>query len=423
MHHTLRGRAAHEHFGWSVVEVGDCDGDGANDLAVSAPFARSDEGGAERGRVELWSSRTGERILEVLGPVDGGRFGHALGKFGDLDGDGTPDIIVGAPGSETSAGRVQVHSGRDGALILESVSETIGDGYGTEARGVGDWNRDGAPDLLIGIPGADGPAGAEAGRVELRSGRDLSLLLAFEGEQAGERLGSAAWGAARADGHFLVLGAGRGGAAGSGEARLYRGEEGRLLEVVESDGTGVALGESSVALVGDVDGDGVPDFSISDWQNRARGKWTGRVVVHSGANGTRLRTLTGSFRGGFGTGSLVAGDVDLDGHADLIVGAWLSSRGASSGGAAFLISGATSEILATWSGRTVGDHIGIDATGLGDIDGDGALDFAIAAANSSILGPDTGRVFIVSGPCLLRGEYPANLAGETRQSDAPVGGE
>ncbi len=417
--HSFEGRVAHEQFGWAAIEAGDIDGDGANDAAVSAPFARKDQGeqhagSAELGRVELRSGRSGKLIHEFWGVVPGGRFGTALGKAGDLNGDGVGDIIVGAPGDSESAGRISVHSGADGSTILERTSTEAGDLFGMEARGIGDWNGDGVPDLLVGAPGADGPAGVDAGRVELLSGRDLSLLMTFDGEREGEGLGRAAWGAARHDGHFLALGAGGGGPEGRGEVRLYRGESARLLEVIEADRSGVSLGSSCVSLVGDVDADGVPDFSISDWQNRARGKMTGRVVIHSGANGERLRVFTGGYGSGFGTGDGIAGDVDLDGHADLVIGSWLSSRSASGGGAVFLISGATGEVFATWSGRTVGDHVGFDATGLGDVDGDGALDFLISAANSSIRGPDTGRVFIVSGPCLLQGEFPGNLSGETR---------
>ena len=267
---------------------------------------------------------------------------------------------------------------------------------------MGDWDGDGVPDLLVGSPGADPGRGADAGRVEIVSGRDLSTLHSIEGEREGDRLGSAAWGEARREGHFLVIGAGKAGPARLGTAYLYRGATPALLARISADESGGSLGESHVSLVGDVDADGVPDFAISDWRNGARGRNTGRLSIHSGADGALLRSFTGGNGEGLGCGDGVAGDADGDGHADIVIGAWLSSRGASEGGAVFLYSGKSSELVETWAGRTVGDHVGFDVTGIGDVDADGAGDYLITAASSSVSGRDTGRVFVVAGPKYFR---------------------
>jgi len=83
-----------------------------------------------------------------------------------------------------------------------------------------------------------------------------------------------------------------------------------------------------------------------DWSNSAKGRSTGRVYVHSGANGKRLLTLTGETAGeGFGTTAAVAGDVDRDGYADLVVGSWQYSDAVSSGGRVYLYSGKTGRLL------------------------------------------------------------------------------
>jgi len=401
--HEFRGREAGETYGWTGIDAGDVDGDGRRDVAISAPFARRE--GAIVGRVEVRSGRTGELLLELRGETDE-RFGTALGAAGDLDRDGHADLVVGAPGAEDLAdagpGRIAVFSGRDGALLVEKSGALSGDRFGAEARGTGDWDGDGVPDILVGSPGADGKGGADAGRVEILSGRDLSTLRVLEGEREGDRFGSAAWGEARREGHFLVVGAGRAGERRLGRAYLYRGAEPELIARVDAGEDGGSLGESHVSIVGDVDADGLPDFAVADWRSGARGRHSGRVVIHSGADGARIRDFTGGHGEGLGSGDGVAGDANGDGHADIIIGAWLSSRGASDGGAAFLYSGKDSQLLETWVGRTVGDHVGFDATGIGDVDGDGAGDYLITAASSRVSGKDTGRAFIVAGPKYFR---------------------
>src|SRR5581483_6238821 len=108
----------------------------------------------------------------------------------------------------------------------------------------------------------------------------------------------------------------------------------------DSDETGAALGAMFLTVAGDFDGDGVPDLYASDWSNSVKGPSTGRVYVYSGKDGHTLLTLTGETAGeGFGTSSSIAGDVDGDGRADLIVGAWQYGGAAIGGGRAYLYSG------------------------------------------------------------------------------------
>jgi hypothetical protein len=125
--------------------------------------------------------------------------------------------------------------------------------------------------------------------------------------------------------------------------------------------------------------------------------------VHSGADGRRLLALTGEGPGeGFGTSPSVAGDVDGDGRADLIVGAWQYSGAAVSGGRAYLYSGREGRLLKTYTCRTPGDAFGFDAVSLGDTDGDGSPDFLITSAWSGVSGFHSGRVFIISSGVVKR---------------------
>ena len=152
-----------------------------------------------------------------------------------------------------------------------------------------------------------------------------------------------------------------------------------------------------VSVVGDVDGDGTPDVYASDWSNTAKGRSTGRVYVHSGATGARLLTLTGEAAGdGFGIGVADAGDVNHDGHADLVIGAWQHAGAAASGGKVYLYSGKDGSLLRAWTGKVMGDTLGFDATGLGDVDGDGTIDLLVTSAWSAIHGYRSGRMFVIS---------------------------
>jgi hypothetical protein len=102
-------------------------------------------------------------------------------------------------------------------------------------------------------------------------------------------------------------------------------------------------------------------------------------------------TFTGETAGeGFGTSPSVAGDVDGDGFADLIVGAWQYSREAAGGGRAYLYSGKDGRLIKTYTCRIPGDTFGFDAVTLSDVDGDHVADFLITSAWSGVNGFHSG---------------------------------
>jgi hypothetical protein len=86
---------------------------------------------------------------------------------------------------------------------------------------------------------------------------------------------------------------------------------------------------SPLSRAGDVDADGVEDYAIGDTNNASHGAAAGRVAVFSGRTGAQIREFFGAAHDQFGTSIASVGDLDADGHADLVVGApEVSSTGA-----------------------------------------------------------------------------------------------
>jgi hypothetical protein len=328
-----RGEDAGDQFGWIARNAGDVDGDGVMDVVTSAPTHRN---GA--GAVYVYSTGTGALLWRHVGRADE-QLGLGVEAAGDVDGDGHPDVVAGAP----RADRVYVLSGPDGRLLLR-LEGTEGESFGRRAAGVGDVDGDGHADILVGRPAND-EAGEDAGAATLFSGVDGRPLGELRGEEAGDAFGSSLAGETREGETVLVVGA-----------------------------------------------------PASDWSNDALGPSTGRIYVHSGADGRRLLTLTGEAAGdGFGIGTAEAGDLDGDGRDDLVVGAWQHGGGAPGGGKVYLFSGADGRLLRSVTGKVMGETFGFDATGLGDVDGDGAPDLLLTSAWSAVNGPRSGRVWVLSG--------------------------
>jgi len=383
------GEKPNDQFGWIARNIGDVDGDGVPDVVTSAPT--SSRTGDKAGRIYVYSTKSGKLLWTADGRA-GDELGTGVEAAGDTNGDGIPDVIASAPGG----GYAKVYSGRDGRVLLTLRAENSGDEFGRHASGAGDVNHDGFSDVIVGAPG-NNAAGQKAGRAYVYSGKDGALLLTLTGERAGDAFGSTVAGFADKEHIFLLVGAPNAGPKQTGRTYVYDALSSKPKFTIESDETGVALGAMFLSVPGDVDGDGVPDVYASDWSNAAKGPSTGRVYVYSGKDGHLLLTLTGETAGeGFGTSPSVAGDVDHDGHADLIVGAWQYSKEAIGGGRAYLYSGKDGHLIKTFTCRIPGDTFGFDSVTMGDVDKDGTTDFLITSGWSGVHGFHSGRIFIIS---------------------------
>ena len=385
------GDAKGAQFGWVARRIGDVDGDKVSDFTTSAPTYSI--GGQAAGRVYVYSSKSGKLIWMQSGQ-GAARLGTGIELAGDVNGDRIPDVIAGALGE----GHVYVFSGKDGKVLL-----TLGEGHQQERYGsgavsaAGDVNRDGYDDVIVGAAG-NNSAGNGAGRAWVYSGKDGSVLMTLDGEKAGDAFGSAVAGYKSKSNSLLVIGAAGGGPRRTGRVYVYEAPNTKPKFTFDSDETGSAFGANFVSVVGDVNRDRTPDFYVSDWPNNAKGNSTGRFYIYSGVDGKLLQSQTGETAGdGFGLGSADAGDLNRDGHDDIIVGAWRHSGGASTAGKVYIFSGKDGSLLDSITCRIPGDTFGFDTTNLGDVDGDGHADLLLTSAWSGINGYRSGRIFIVSG--------------------------
>jgi len=165
---------------------------------------------------------------------------------------------------------------------------------------------------------------------------------------------------------------------------------------------------------GDCDGDGVSELLISAPFKDIGGAAAGRIYVYSGADGHELYRHDGQPGDYLGIGIDGAGDVNGDGVADQIAG---SHRAQGTGGA-FVYSGVDGKTLLELWGEAPGDAFGRKLAGCGDMDGDGHDDVIVGASGSDAAGIDAGRAYVFSGntgePLItLDGEAPGDAFGST----------
>ncbi|HET6201403.1 MAG TPA: FG-GAP-like repeat-containing protein [Planctomycetota bacterium] len=270
---------------------GDYDGDGIGDLLIGRRPAQGPGCTGASGQVLAVSGMAGPVVAQWYPqfPCGIAYMGTALEPAGDISGDGLPDFVVTSSGTPALSPppAVRVYSGI-GAL---PVWTTSGVGlYGTEGALalVGDANGDGIEDIVVGS--------AYENRVTLLSGSNGAILqvviLALTpccfgravgriGDLDGDGLNDFLVGSPVTIGSVWPPGVWPGGLISPGHAYVYSGDPsvGLLLDLVEPP-PGEGFG-SAVAEMGELDGDGYPEFAVSEpWRVSPD---PGRVVVHSGA--------------------------------------------------------------------------------------------------------------------------------------------
>ncbi|MBI2891414.1 MAG: FG-GAP repeat protein [Nitrospirae bacterium] len=355
----LCGGAAGDQFGATLAAVGDLNADGKIDFAVGAPMADSEPvacavAAVDRGTAYVFSGSDGAILSRACGASAGDHFGAAVGAVADTNGGGKPDILVGAPLSVSAAGAVgkaYVYAGENGALLVTLNGTTAGDKFGSALAGLGDMNDDGSGDYAVGAPGADSDAAAcassaaDRGVVHVVSGANPATRLArLCGDSAGDNFGFSLTASGDVDADAtpdLIVGAPNadpGGLSDAGHAFVYSGATWALVYTLKGDASAAQFGYA-VSTAGDMDGDGRADFAvgapfagahpIACPATTATGDGTlpplpnrGFIAFFSGETGAAMDAVCGDFAGDR-VGYVLAwgGDVNNDGHGDLLAGA------------------------------------------------------------------------------------------------------
>jgi len=392
---TLDGEGAGDLFGSSVAGLGDLNGDGLPDFAGGAPSLHGRT--HPEGYVKVFSGADGSLLFLLSGEFSGDRFGTSVASPGDLDLDGVPDILVGAPHSApfgTDSGAVWIFSGRTGTLLDILAGDSSGDDFGFSVSGAGDVDADGFPDFIVGaIQDFTG-----FGYARVFSGRKGKEILTFTGLSGADRLGYSVSGAGDLDGDGfgdLVVGAPTESVhrRADGGAWLFSGGTGAVLLHL-SPAQNSAFG-FSVAGLGDLDGDTFPEILVGAPFKKFNGRnLAGEVLVFSFSAGSTLYSFPpGNGLSMLGASVANAGDVDGDGVSDIIAGAPKGDRHSTGLGAAEILSGSDGSFLGEIS---LPNLFGTSVASTGDVDGDGLDDVIVGAPFDERNGSESGSVRVFS---------------------------
>jgi hypothetical protein len=410
-------------LGAAVVGAGDVNGDGFSDVALGAPFfdsGQTNEGGVFVFHGGTAVDTTVDRIVETN--VAGALLGSAIAS-GDTNGDGYSDLAIGAPLEADYAinefGKVWITIGSATGLGAEDypvrgLSSTTTAGRFGSALAFVDYNGDGYPEVFVGAPEESGGAGrpAQGFTYMVRSGVRLSATVddTLDGTQAGAQLGHAiAVGDINRDGlGDLAVGLPNfdTGSQNVGRVELYFGAAGGFNATPDAilDGSAAQARFGRAVAIGDFNGDGFGDLAVGAPQQTTNG---GEVHVFYGGPGafnTTVDRVISIAQAGAFYGDVVAnvGDLNGDGFVDLGVGAPLADvSGALDAGVAYLYLGSVAGIgslpVAEFQGGASQQSIGWSIVGAGDVNGDGLGDMAIGA-RSNFNGVGSFRILFGSSP-------------------------
>ncbi len=413
------------------IAAADVNGDGCDDLLVGAEFAQANHGFASLYTSIQDGGRPGGCVLSTSPALTvwpateerrrASRMGNEVG-FGDFNGDCVPDLVVAQftaaelAGGNTAAGALNVFFGDPSwspltpIALLKTGADLVIEGEANDqlgsSFGVGDVDGDGIDDIIVGVRLGEQPSTvADVGEVRVYKG-----LVSPEGCGGVEQ------------GPFLSA---------------------PTLVVNEPAGNGDFFGQR-VAVLGDVDDDGVGDWAVL----ASRGALNpddvddhlGRLYWQSGAEPApsfdTLQTVEHVVNQNddqYGARVAAVGDLNADGFNDFAaaaplydmtrdLGTYVQPNG--SAGAVFLYLGGPEgvgaepdAIFARHALHSGSDQFGFTLVGAGDYDGDGFGDIAIAAPFEDNAGPcaacraggpflsDTGAIFVYrGGPAFDRGQ-------------------
>lgn len=368
-------------LGFALDVVGDLDGDSIADLVAGGP-AGAGFAPSKVGLVRVLSGRDGATLFDVPGISPQAFFGASVAGLGDVSGDGIPDFAIAARASLVHRrGFVRVCSGIDGSVLWESGSPAgLAEGFGYAVASAGDADLDGVPDVVVGA--------REGNRAYLLGGVAGSVMQTIQGPASAQSFGESVDSVRDLDGDGIreILVGAPGTGSNVGAAYVVSGASGAVRLALQGVGSLERFG-ASVRAVGDLDADGVFDFAVGS-PSFGFGS-SGIVRAFSGASGALLHLWSHApLLDTLGTSIAPAGDVNGDGHDDVIAGAHLDFSGPQNGGGVYVFSGLDGSQLYDLHGD-LGQRLGASVAGGIDLDLDGRPDLAAGGPDASFHGVST----------------------------------
>lgn len=414
---TMTGSAGGDRFGFSVSKSGKLNLDNFDDVIVGAPT--NDDGGIDAGRAYIfYGAASMDNISDLIftGVNQGFLLGNSVASAGDVNGDSYNDVLVSAPFGENTKGRAYIYFG---GTVLDNIADVTLAGenetylYGNSLSSLGDINKDGFADVIIGEPQNNGQ-GNLAGRAYIYYGGAVMNNIAdriIYGEVSGDQFGYSVSSAGDVDkdgiNEFMISAPSNDQAgANFGTVYLFKSTE-TGTDITDNAFSGAAAGDEygySVNFAGDVNGDGFDDVIIGALYNDNAGTNRGRAYIYYG--GLIMEYIPDVYLDGaapndhFGTSVAYAGDVNQDGKADVIVGAPDNDAGGTDAGRAYIYFGGTNmnnvaDVILT--GQTAGDRFGFCVSSARYLNGDGAADVIVGAPFNDAGGVNAGRAYIYFG--------------------------
>jgi hypothetical protein len=352
-------------FGTSVMAIGDLDKDGAPDFLVGEGSAHA----PELGRVWAVSSKSLHALWCTRGDKRGDGFAASIAVVPDVSADGIQDVVVSASES------IVLLSGLDGHVLKRIAARERGVGFGSSVIAAGGRNERKETTVFVSAPNArDGDM--QRGAIDAISLPSGSFLRSVHCSHAHSSFGSNLYPCPDLDGdghgdlmvtlyesdHPVAV-------------EVLSGAELKLIRYVINGSNARWFGES-LSCCADLTGDHVPEIAVGIPMHLDNVDQRGRVEIISVATDSRVAVFEGESESSEAFGSSLAniGDVNGDGSDDLAIGAcdagmWL--------GAVRIYSGSSPKPAFVVGQQPNLFHIGRALSRLGDVDGDGLPEFLI----------------------------------------------